>query len=281
MNRDKIGKAMEAHAKELKESAEKERTTIYDILPSSKMGEVQRITSLEHWINLCNILHIKHITTELVGEISREDIFSIVDMENDVSQEGIKFFQNVKEMKEENFMFRWEFCAGQDIKHNLGTGKPKWSEEFIDVDLQDMRFIDIMFSTQRNSAKLWKRPWLNGIIHENYPVEFRVFARDGIILGCSSYYPQRDLPEEFRKYADEAMEISKGFLKFEDNFSADFMVSEEYWHKSEKTPAVVFIEGGPPFGEGSDPCCFDPSKEISGIALTCEWQQRRRGLNLP
>ena len=44
-------------------------------------------------------------------------------------------------------------------------------------------------------------------------------------------------------------------------FTADFVVG--------KDGKVLFLEGGPPYGLGAHPCCFE-GRDIEGIALAKE-----------
>ena len=107
------------------------------------------------------------------------------------------------------------------------------------------------------------------------PVESRAFVRDGGVLGISSYYPQRPLPEfpahiqavreqtemlinavrtPFQWHVEPSL---RGLDKDGVHFTADFIATAE---------GMIFLEGGPPHELGAHPCCFREGR-ISGVAL--------------
>ena len=131
--------------------------------------------------------------------------------------------------------------------------------------IDDPRFADILYDYgERNGASslpVWRRPWITAQIEEGYPVEFRVFARDGGILGLSSYYPQRPLPltSLIMRSCERILQYSERLIEQVANFSADWLVRPD--------GEILFLEGGPPHHEGAHPCCF-PVGKIQGLALS-------------
>ena len=105
-------------------------------------------------------------------------------------------------------------------------------------------------------------PWLG---------RYRVFVEDGRIIGVSSYYPQRRLPDTPEVREDIAACLAEadkliaalptplrhpggphtGRSPESKSFTADFMRLED--------GRFLYLEGGPPFSpaSGAHPCCFE------------------------
>jgi hypothetical protein len=164
---------------------------------------------------------------------------------------------------------RWEDCSPGETKWLLGKGggyRPEYGRLPM---LDDPRLSDCALT---DPQRLVVRPWVDALMMDGYPVEFRVFVERGL-KGVSSYYPQRPLPETAQMLEWAAQ---SGFLALKlqgeaprrwagaaVGFTADFLVSA-YGN-------VLFLEGGPPHTldglVSAHPCCFAP-RQISGIALT-------------
>ena len=106
-------------------------------------------------------------------------------------------------------------------------------------------------------------------ILDGYPVEYRVFVEADEIIGVSSYYPQRPLPDSPEVREDVAACLAETAkliaalptpLEYPGwperplspdsrSFTADFMRLED--------GRFLYLEGGPPFGAGAHPCCFE------------------------
>jgi hypothetical protein len=120
---------------------------------------------------------------------------------------------------------------------------------------------------------------------DDYPLEFRAFIRDGLVVGISNYFPQRPLTgnepglwfvlnevsEAAEMLVDRAeliwhncAQLSRltdlGLTWRAPQFTADFIVDGAL--------TVYFLEAGPPYTPtwGAHPCCFQ-GREISGVAL--------------
>lgn len=181
-------------------------------------------------------------------------------------------------------MLRYDCCAGEELKHQAaigsigklasGVGPPKaWSRFMPD----DPRLIDCVMECYDpdEEIKIYWRPWVQAVIVDNYPVEFRVFVRHGEVIGVSSYYPQRPLPEEYRDVAQAAWNSTQLLADKDESFTLDWLLMQPgvYWAAEANFIAspglgLVVLEGGPPHMRdgGAHPCCFKPM-EIEGIAL--------------
>ena len=129
-----------------------------------------------------------------------------------------------------------------------------------------------MWEYPRETIPVWQRPWVEKLILDGYPVEYRAFVRDGHVAGVSNYYPQRPLRRMQRhlgKVVNMTLELIRNveppFLWHETplrltsgldpdgvHFTADFLV--------DKYDRVLFLEGGPPHELGAHPCCFRPGR---------------------
>lgn len=230
-------------------------------------------THLGHWIELCQKAEVPFIPAEPIAGISR-DVLSVWDVgENHALAEFYRRVQDEMAKRGAGWMIRWPFCAGDDIKYHLGTGKPQWQPKFSELHFDDMRFNDLLMDFPYSWVHVYARPWQAATVIDSYPVEFRVFVdakRD--VSGISSYYPQRPLPEtpQVLEWAAQCERLAERLAVAQDKsvvmpdgyaevgLTADFLVTD--------TGEVVFIEGGPGLGYGAHPCCF-PDGKAEGVAL--------------
>ena len=197
-------------------------------------------------------------------------------------------YDKIEAARELNHMMRFDCCTTAEIKYRLGNGEPEWREAFLDLPIDDMRAYDIVAEYPRETGyPVWHRPWVDAKIVNGYPVEYRVFVKDGHIAGVSSYYPQRPLSVQgmYSYWAGIAAGLTarlivplKDRAPFEwhhslfspkdldmngVHFTADFMVLAG---APETIPPetdvgnlpVRFLEGGPPHELGAHPCCYRP-----------------------
>lgn len=122
---------------------------------------------------------------------------------------------------------------------------------------------DILYDCNVATTRLAVRPVVDIVRHEVYPVEFRCYVFDAMDFAVSNYYPQRDLPDGFRSDALRSGELAMKLYPFTGTpYTADFCLTPD---------GLRFLEGGPPLGLGSHPCCFAPENvKPVGIALAKE-----------
>ena len=190
-------------------------------------------------------------------------------------------FQKMEKARLPGHMMRFDYCSSLEVKSSLSQGEWECRPEFCRLELDDPRAFDILFEYPRPTAPVWLRPWENTLIVDGYPVEYRAFVRDGEVLGISSYYPQRPLPEfpeHLQAVRDQTERLihavrtpfqwhlkpnMRGLDRNGVHFTADFIATAE---------GILFLEGGAPHELGAPPCCFRDG-EISGVAL----EDRNRG----
>lgn len=221
--------------------------------------------SLKAWLALCTTCDVPHIPAVELGSLPVADILRLQDREP-VSATTLDFLRELPARLYPRTMVRWDCCAGEDLKHALGTGRPDWQPAFQQFVIDDFRLFRILVEDigLDQSVPVWERPWITPLILNNYPIEVRVFAFDGQIQGVSSYYVQRPLPDSptIRQFCQDAWALSARFLPHVTAFTADFMLTET---------GILFLEGGPPHHRnprqgGAHPCCFAPG-QTTGIAL--------------
>lgn len=200
-------------------------------------------------------------------------------------------------------MLRFDGCATQYAKAKISEGKPELTGEcrgYIENEKGGVDHIlcERLVSSFLNSTQpfviAWARPIIKPSLREGYsiitgkegfwPAEWRVYCRNGNVVGVSNYYPQSiatesDIPmaklaaANTQKMADELTKIksSPHHPRYEDrvdteslHFTADFIEDED--------GNLLFLEGGPDhfFSPhwGAHPCCFNPNIGIEGLALS-------------
>lgn len=181
-------------------------------------------------------------------------------------------------------MFRWDCCASYHIKHAMGTGRSEWSPEFLELPIDDPRAFDLLFEYPRAEIAVWKRPWVQAQIIGGYPLEFRVFVENSEIIGISSYYPQRPLPDtaEIRQAMSRIRIASEAIIRqiktpvwvppgggADQGWAQDRVHGTLDWLVRPNGLGYLFLEGGPPYGAGAHPCCF-LGRKVEGVALSCD-----------
>lgn len=224
------------------------------------------VVSLGAWLALCRDAGVDHVPAEEVATVAIDDLLRY---DHDPPPPTLReFFSKLDAAKQQHTMLRWDCCASMEVKHALGTGKPDWDPEFLRwFTIDDPRAFELIFEYPGDQMTVWRRPWMQTEIRDNYPVEYRVFVQDGTVRGISSYYPQRPLDQD-RSVTEDVISAKvmtvlliealptpvchlpgRGLSPDSKSFTADFMRLED--------ERLVFLEGGPPFGAGAHPCCFD------------------------
>ena len=150
--------------------------------------------SLGDWLALCREADVPHVPATRICDLVREDCLSF-DVPGDHQERLRAAFQEMEKARLPGHMMRFDYCASLEVKISLSDGEWECRPEFCRLELDDPRAFDILFEYPRPTAPVWLRPWENTLIVDGYPVEYRAFVRDGEVLGISSYYPQRPLPE--------------------------------------------------------------------------------------
>ena len=235
--------------------------------------------SLTDWLELCRKAGVPHVPAENIATIQSHDWLSF-DTPGEHQDRLAQVRQEIAEKLKPDHMLRYDFCAPLETKMRLANGKPAFHPDMTEFILDDPRAFDILFEFPRESIPIHQRPWIRAQIQDSYPVEYRVFVREGKIQGISNYYPQRPL-ERNDDQIGRAKELTQTlidsvsppflwpnspmnrwvFTEYDQNgvhFTADFIVTE--------SGDMLLLEGGPPHEMGAHPCCFRGG-EVSGVAL--------------
>ena len=239
------------------------------------------VVSLGDWLDLCIRADVPYVPASLVSMAPVESLLRYD--ETPADPDAVRFWQQVQGAKEPGTMLRWDCCSPLEVKARLARGEHDWHQDLLDgFVIDDPRAYDILFEYPGRDIGAWKRPWVEAALCRGYPVEYRCFVRDGQIMGISSYYPQRPLDwdeavlNDLDRVTLLATRLEKTIfppLKFPGpynqawgpdsvSFTADFMRL--------KNGELVFLEGGPPFGAGAHPCCFE------GLGRPDEWHGKAK-----
>ena len=214
--------------------------------------------SLLAWLEQCKKYNIPHIPGHSIYNIEIKKLWEMADgIRND---ECTEMFQMVRKIVNKTNMVRYDCCASNYLKWALSDhGTAELNERYLDSG-SELRLFDILYEWAPETVDIVLRPWVKAKFNKKWPVEFRVFAQDGEIIGVSNYYPQRNLPKSYERIAKKAMKMAEPFLQITPSFSADFLLTENN--------ELLFLEGGPPHhvAGGAHMCCFLPGM-INGVCL--------------
>ena len=236
--------------------------------------------SLGDWLEVCQRAGVPAIAAQQVAEVRKTDYLNWTD-DGPVRERLMAAYGKMRDFAASDYMMRYDCCSSTDVKAALAHGKPEWHEDFATLMLDDPRVYELIEQYPREIVPVWQRPWVKAKIHDGYPVEYRVFVKDGRVVGISNYYPQRPLPLH-TEHIDKVCALTEQLIgelfdvQFEWNvgllfvlgqekldlggmhFSADFLVDAD--------DEVLFIEGGPPHELGAHECCFNAG-DVDGLAL--------------
>ncbi len=231
--------------------------------------------SLSAWLDVCKAAGVEAVPATEIGKIEIAHLIVAIDNpesteENEATRALRAFWTKIEAAKEPGTMIRWDCCTCSEVKYRLDTGRHEWHQDLLDCFyIDDFRATDLILEYPDTVIPAWSRPWMQARIVDGYPVEYRVFVEDGRIIAISSYYPQRPLTDSPVVRQDAAaclIETEKLIgavptpLRFpalaprrhspdRKAFTADFMRLED--------GRFLYLEGGPPFGAGAHPCCFE------------------------
>lgn len=225
------------------------------------------LVSLGDWLDLCRRTDIPHVAGTHVASIDIDTLFAYdIDPDNPDLQ---AFSRAVNAAKKPATILRWDVCAPLAVKSALARGRADWDPGMLDgLSIDDPRASDLIYEYPGTSMAVYSHPWMETARLHNYPVEYRAYVRDGDVIGISNYYPQRPLDLDAELVADlghvarhtrrlaSALPVPVRFPggphahwpSSSRSFTADFIKLHD--------GAVLYLEGGPPYGAGAHPCCF-------------------------
>jgi hypothetical protein len=240
-------------------------------------------TALGAWLPFVRAAGVPCVDAKLAFELPRDVFMRAGGGETDEDQAVWADFNRTLQAIPESSMARWDPCSGIELKAAMGEANSDSLSARRDLHAGDPRAVDILIEYPSDVFPVWERPWVDAMMVEGFPVEFRVYVKNSVVLGVASYYPQRPLPEtaEMLSLAAKCSELTSRVLA---HLAAVDMAPwmPSYAASGEFDPAlvsgtldflvtpvgdIVFLEAGPPFGAGAHPCAFIDAPEITGVAL--------------
>jgi hypothetical protein len=237
-------------------------------------------TSLGAWIEHASAAGIAHVPCWLLGAVSRAEWQRWIEHGEFDEGDGMARVRQAAAGMPAPSMVRWDPCASLELKLSIAEQLPVDQTCRVGLPAGDPRACDILMEYPSERVPVWGRPWVQAQIVDGFPVEFRVFIREGQIDGIASYYPQRPLPHDARVLSwVSACRASTNQLINHLNEAGEFpwMLSYEGVMPTGSVSAtldfivdqagqVLLLEAGPPYGCGAHPCAFI-DRPIAGVAL--------------
>jgi hypothetical protein len=206
------------------------------------------------WLERCAKEGIPAVPAIFSPEIKTSEIFAVCDGKG--AQPSIDAAAKWLETHlQPGTMWRWEQCAPMDLKCVMGDAGGS-AAQHVRFNVDDPRLVDILLECNIATTRLAVRPVVPIIRFAYFPVEFRCYVFDDRGISVSNYYPQRSLPSRYFSAATECAKYAERLHPHVGTaFTADFCITGD---------EILFLEGGPPWGAGAHPCCFNPKNLTTG-----------------
>lgn len=227
--------------------------------------------SLKVWLDIARHAKVPFIEATLAGELNIDALLNFEDHNRPEVRQALVELDRINATLKEGQMLRWDCCAGFETKLRMSEGEAPVDEERY-LHPGEPRTFDLLYEFPADTIYVWRRPWIQALEHERFPVEFRVFVVRGRVAGIANYYLQRDLPltpavesmavkclahaeamvdsmiqtQQFPAMPNAPM--AKTLDRSAIDCSLDFLITP----KGE----ILLLEGGPGFGFGAHPCAF-------------------------
>lgn len=213
-------------------------------------------------------------------------------------------------------ILRFEQCAPGNLKAALSEGgfslgwDPAATQWDLVCDIWSERFFDTLSDLCTDTVRPYARPYVSAVQQKgvfegkagSWPVEFRVFVRQGRPVGVSAYYPQAPLGIEWlpmaRRVLDEAARLCAWMDSVQLGFGNARLCGDvepgsvdhgaawipDHWGPQDCTldflvagtgPAdatPLFLEAGPAAWQAAHPCCFQSQDwgAVDGVRLSLD-----------
>ncbi|MBW3243250.1 hypothetical protein KUV57_11135 [Epibacterium sp. DP7N7-1] len=288
---------------------------------SNDAPAAMNIISLPAWLAVAERAGVPMVEAREIASMRTVDY--ILAMDNLGKEAEIEAFSEkiVSQLKDGEIL-RLEQVAPGDVKYELSQGNSlsgsnpsspatngliRGSDGKLFPDIFGERFYTTLLDLGHDTIRAFARPFIQPLVATGtfprgserdgvWPVEFRVFVKDGEITGIANYYRQMDLddqaniPDDIIKSAvNRSLEATRAMIatmyelgmtvdnkamsdSFKDrgwkwggmDFTLDFLQAED--------GRVLFLEGGPPGLHYADPCAFltEGAERIhlNGVALS-------------
>ena len=242
--------------------------------------------SLRAWLSIAQCCGVPHVPAHWETSLPIEPLLHF-DAPIDGTQASLDALARLNEAVEDGRMLRWDCCAPWGVKSAMGNGFKQPSRSEMALEVGDPRAFELIYDFPAPAIDVFSRPWVQAMMFEDFPVEFRVFVVEGKIAGVSNYYPQRKLPDHprIRQMVREIVGYAQCMInkanerglrpwmpRVEASGQPKFSATLDFLVLS--SARIVLLEGGPGFGFGAHPCCFAKhlhgmtgANEISGLCL--------------
>lgn len=279
--------------------------------------------SLPAWLAVAEASGTPFIPATEIGSLARADFEDAI---NGVDNPNVHAFLALGTQVSENEMVRFTQCGPGSLKSDLSEGKgvsrgilPHYETGAPQIDMFDPRTYETFISLGESHLRAFKRPIIKAMTHKDtwetmdyktgqmkplegeWPVEFRVFVREGQVTGVSNYYPQMTLPDAYLVEARDVAQVAQRMVDWmhthrlgvgNGEMCADTGADEperraewvpDHWGAQDFTldflvktnGDAVFLEAGPGGFRAAAPCCFETGpfgKEhmLTGVKLGLE-----------
>ena len=196
---------------------------------------------------------------------------------------------------EPGYCLRYEHVAPSELKHSRAAGLPVAMETdvFPGADgrpmlgiRSDLRLLETFLRTGEGKLRAYRRPIVSPMMVEtpvgSWPVEWRVFIREGVVHAVSNYYPQISLESlpNWQLHVRHAYEIAKklcGYVVRRYKTPANIhMAPTGTWDLTVDVMTLsdgtsTLLEVGPSSPQWAHPCCFEgrhTGDAFNGVALS-------------
>lgn len=279
--------------------------------------------SLPAWLAVAERANVPFIPATECAALEAEAFTVAIDGEENA--DAFAFLKKARLLGEDE-MVRFEQCGPGSLKSSLSQGQGVARGVYIHPDTQepmfdifDPRTYETFQSLGASHFRAYRRPlvktatqkgvWQNRMwdgtdtLEGEWPVEFRVFIREGQVSGVSNYYPQMTLPDAYLVEARDAAALAQTMVEWmhrtqlgvgNGEMCADTGADEpdkrapwvpEAWGSQDFTldfilkenGDITFLEGGPGGFRQAAPCCFENGPMgiehmLTGIKLGLESQ---------
>lgn len=229
--------------------------------------------SLLGWLQIAARANVRAIPARVVEQLPIEDLLRF-DQGTAASEAACARLERLNHERRADRMLRWDPCAGLNLKLTLSqpredAGLPQDPEE-LRLDIGDPRAFDILYAFPAPTVAIVERPWVPALQIDGFPVEFRVFLRDGAVAGIANYYCQRSLTRtpDLAQWAARCVRASQAMVEALAWERQPWMPGQPVGGPAQGTLDFLvdaagelwLLEGGPGWGFGAHPCAFLPTE---------------------
>lgn len=267
---------LEAHLQSMLDESERRRRTARE-----RYADPQRHCVLSHldWERHARAADIPRVATHHLGTLKLQSMLDAWDDEGEPRRAMTALGRRLDEAADAleqrlgtPVVVRTDYCAPEAVKATCAMGRTHAdiagaAARYANPVYACMRTAELAGDWPREDLAVLARPYVAPRMEGRYPVELRVWIRDGAVRAISNYYPQRTLPEsrdtlkaiaEATRYAERLANRVTPFdpipmdpsLPEQVTFTADFLVAQ--------SGTTLWLECGPyTFPHwGSHPCCI-------------------------